>query len=87
LTFKINTSPIPEIAPMQAAELNVHQLVHALEVARETMAQNEQRIAEQDKRIAELEALIRGDKGPIVTDEGQAPSSSEYMGYNKSSYV
>ena len=87
LTFKINTSPIPEITPMQAAELNVHQLVHALEVARETMAQNEQRIAEQDKRIAELEALIRVDEGPIVTDEGQAPSSSEYMGYNKSSYV
>lgn len=86
LTFKINTSPIPEIAPMQAAELNVHQLVHALEVARETMAQNEQRIAEQDKRIAELEALLNN--GPITIDELSIDlSRSEYMGYNKSSYV
>lgn len=93
LTFKINTSPIAEIAPMDAAELNVHQLVHALEVARETMAQHEQRIAEQDKRIAELEALLNNgpnnvDKGPMTIDELSFDlSGNEYMRHNKSSYV
>jgi hypothetical protein len=98
LTCKINTNPIPEIAPMLASELNVHQLVHALEVARETIAQNEQRLADQAKRIAELEQLLNhneevmppivADKGPMTIDALATPSfEDEYMGHNKSSYV
>ena len=58
LTCKINTNPIPEIAPMLASELNIHQLVHALEVARETIAENEKRLEEQARRIAELEQEV-----------------------------
>lgn len=72
LTLKINKNPIPEITPMAASELNVHQLVHALEVARETIAQNEQRLAEQAKRIAELEQLLHMNdeiSRPMTIDE------------------
>lgn len=78
LTCKINKSPIPEIEPMAAAELNVHQLVHALEVARETMAQNEKLLAEQTRRIAELEAILYKceDSGPIVADSGPIVADS-----------
>jgi hypothetical protein len=72
LTCKINTNPIPEIAPMLASELNIHQLVHALEVARETISENEKRLEEQARRIAELEQLlgpiVSDNKGPIVAD-------------------
>jgi hypothetical protein len=58
LCVKINKTPIPEIAPMDASDLNIHQLVHSLELARETIANNEKLIAEQNDRIAELEKLL-----------------------------
>ena len=58
ITAKINKTPIPEIAPMEASELNIHQLVHSLELARETIANNEKLLAEQSARIAELEQLL-----------------------------
>jgi len=43
---------------MEASELNIHQLVHSLELARETIANNEKLLAEQGARIAELEQLL-----------------------------
>jgi hypothetical protein len=58
LTIKINKTPIPEVSPMEASELNIHQLVHSVELARETIANNEKLIAEQAARIAELEQLL-----------------------------
>jgi hypothetical protein len=58
LTIKINKTPIPEVSPMEASELNIHQLVHSIELARETIANNEKLIAEQAVRIAELEQLL-----------------------------
>jgi len=58
LPVKINKTPIPEIKPMEASELNIHQLVHSLELARETIANNEKLLAEQSARIAELEQLL-----------------------------
>jgi hypothetical protein len=58
LTVKINKTPIPEISPMEASELNIHQLVHSLELARETIANNEKLIIEQAARIAELEKMM-----------------------------
>jgi hypothetical protein len=81
ITFKINKNPIPEITPMAAAELNIHQLVNSLELARAT-------IAEQAKRIAELEALLpqTADKGPMTIDELTVDPAS-YSNYNRSSYV
>jgi hypothetical protein len=81
ITFKINKNPIPEITPMAAAELNIHQLVNSLELARAT-------IAEQAKRIAELEALLpqTADKGQMTIDELTVDPVS-YSNYNRSSYV
>jgi hypothetical protein len=61
LTFKINKNPIPEIAPMAAAELNVEQLVNSLELARETIAKNELLLSEQAARIAKLEEMLRAE--------------------------
>jgi hypothetical protein len=58
LCVKINKTPIPEITPMDASDLNIHQLVHSLELARETIANNEKMIAEQTDRIAELEKML-----------------------------
>lgn len=58
LSVKINKTPIQEVAPMEASELNIHQLVHSLELARETIANNEKLIEEQAARIAELEKMM-----------------------------
>ena len=86
ITFKINKNPIPEISPMAASELNIHQLVNSLELARVTIAENEARLAEQAKRIAELEALLPQtvDQGPMTIAE-LSVNPTNY--FNKSSYA
>lgn len=88
ITLKINKNPIPEISPMAAAELNIHQLVNSLELARATIAENEVRLAEQAKRIAELEALLPQpiDQGPMTIAE-LSGDPANYVQYNKSSYA
>ena len=96
ITFKINKNPIPEIAPMAASELNIHQLVNSLELARATIAENEARLAEQAKRIAELEEMLvvwgkitNGPmtNGPMTIAELSIDTMESTNYFNKSSYA